>query len=166
MLITLFTDAGYCPIIRRGSFAAWAKADGGTMREHGVLQGELETAGVAEARAVVNGLFLATRKFRPEPSSRVIVASDCEEAMKALTNALTPKAMKRHADAVAHFQRICDRHQLSVSFRHVKGHSVLTDTRRWVNRWCDKACTRALKEIRRENLAEYNLRKGEHDHGA
>jgi hypothetical protein len=49
MLITLFTDASYCSRSRVAAYAAWAKADGRTVRHSGVLKQPVPDSSLAES---------------------------------------------------------------------------------------------------------------------
>jgi hypothetical protein len=70
MLITLFTDASYCSRSRVAAYAAWAKADGRTVRHSGVMKQPVPNSSLAETMALVNGIYLIIAAMRPLPCVR------------------------------------------------------------------------------------------------
>jgi ribonuclease HI len=88
MLISLFTDASYCSRSRVAAYAAWAKADGRTVRHSGVLKQPVQTSSLAETMALVNGIHLAIAALRPPAASKIIAQTDCLGAIQALSGTL------------------------------------------------------------------------------
>ncbi|MDR3538977.1 MAG: hypothetical protein P4L71_20955 [Acetobacteraceae bacterium] len=152
MLITLFTDAGFCPDLRVGVWAAWAKESGQALRRAGILAGEVPHPAEAELKALHNGLFLIGRVIDPPADSRVICQVDSQEVLKALETRKHPReemrllAQKLLAD-------YAEQRRWLLSFRHVKGHKGTATPRNAVNTWCDKECKRLLAAARAERLA-------------
>lgn len=155
MLITLFTDAGHCPDLRVGVWAAWAKESGKTLRRAGILIGEIPHPAEAELKALHNGLFLIDRVMTPPPESRVICQVDSQEVLTALETLRHPRMEMRSLA-----QRLLDDYAQTrrwmLSFRHVKGHRGTVTPRNAVNTWCDQECTRLLAtaRARRRAIAE------------
>ena len=84
MPITLFTDAGHCPDLRVGAWAAWAKESGNTLRHAGILTGTVPHSGEAEMKALHNGLFLMGRIIDAPAGSRIVCQTDCQEVLTVL----------------------------------------------------------------------------------
>lgn len=148
MLVTLFTDAGFCPTSRLGSWAAWAKFDGQTLRTSGLFKTNPTGSDTAEVQAIINGVYSVLKEFNPEPDSKIIIQSDCKTAMKVLENPVGKKAKK-----FAEFLALRDKFQtltvnLRVEFRHVEGHKGTSTKRNAVNTYCDKECKRILIEAK------------------
>jgi len=151
MLITLFTDASYCSRTRIAAYAAWAKADGRTLRRSGVLRQPAANSTLAETMALVNGIHLAIAGMQPPPASRIIAQTDCLTAIEALTGGFTnPKAIRQYADIVAAYRLRIDAARVVVEFRHVGGHKGTVTPRNAVNTWCDTECRRLMRAARLE----------------
>jgi len=149
MLITLFTDASYCSRSRIGAYAAWAKADGRTVRHSGVLRQPVASSSLAETMALVNGICLALAAMRPPAASKIIAQTDCRAAIHALSGMLRKAATIRQCETVvtAYRERIAAA-GITVEFRHVSGHKGTVTPRNAVNTWCDSECRRLLRAAR------------------
>ncbi|HUN43826.1 MAG TPA: RNase H family protein [Acetobacteraceae bacterium] len=149
MLITLFTDASYCNRSRIGAYAAWAKADGRTVRHSGVLKQSVANSSLAETMALVNGIFVALTAMRPPAASKIIAQTDCLTAIHALTGLLRKAATITQYEAVvvAYREKIAAA-GIIVEFRHVSGHKGTVTPRNAVNTWCDAECRRLLRAAR------------------
>ena len=149
MLITLFTDASYCSTSRIAAYAAWAKADGRTVRHAGLFKASVPDSSIAEAQALVNGLCFALARLRPGAASKIIAQTDCLVAIHALTGQLRKaRAIARYAPIVAIYAERVSRPGLVVEFRHVSAHRGTVTPRNAVNTWCDEACRTLLREAR------------------
>src|SRR3954462_1247137 len=95
MLVTLFTDAGFCPHSRIGVWAAWAKEAGKTLRRAGILIGDIPHAAEAELKALHNGLFLVGRVINPPVESRIVCQVDSTEVLTALETRKHPREEMR-----------------------------------------------------------------------
>ena len=152
MLVTLFTDAGHCPDLHVGVWAAWAKESGQTLRRAGILIGEVPHAGEAEFKALHNGLFLVSRVINPPAESRIICQVDSQEVLTALEKGKHPRAEMRFL-AQKLLADYAEQRRWLLSFRHVKGHKGTVTPRNAVNTWCDKECKRLLGLARAEKRA-------------
>jgi ribonuclease HI len=149
MLITLFTDASHCAQTRVGAYAAWAKADGRTVRRAGVLKEPVPDSSVAEAQALVNGLCFALAALSPPPGSKIIAQTDCLIAIQALTGQLRKqKSVARYALIRTAYQTRIASAGIAVEFRHVSAHKGVVTPRNAVNTWCDKECRKLMRLAR------------------
>jgi ribonuclease HI len=149
MLITLFTDASYCDRSRVGAYAAWAKADGRTVRHSGVLKQPVPSSSLAETMALVNGIHLAIAAMRPPSSSKIIAQTDCLTAIQALTGMLKrAQAIRDYAAVIAAYRDKVAAAGVVVEFRHVRGHKGTVTPRNAVNTWCDGECRRLMRAAR------------------
>jgi ribonuclease HI len=149
MLITLFTDASYCSRSRIAAYAAWAKADGRTVRHSGVLKQPAQSSSLAETMALVNGIHFAIAVMRPPAASRIIAQTDCITAIHALSGMLRrPATILRYAPVVAAYQEKVAAAAVTVEFRHVGGHKGTVTPRNAVNTWCDEECRRLMRAAR------------------
>ena len=149
MLITLFTDASHCHRTHVAAYAAWAKADGFTVRRAGVLKGRVSDSSIAEAQALVNGLCFVLAALKPPPASKIIAQTDCISAIAALTGGLRkPGAIARFAPMVAVYRAKFVSHGIAVEFRHVRAHKGTVTPRNAVNTWCDEECRKLMRLAR------------------
>ena len=145
MLITLFTDASYCSRSRVGAYAAWAKADGRTVRHSGVLKQTVENSSLAETMALVNGICVALAAMRPPAESKIIAQTDCLAAIHALSGMLRKtRTIRQYESIVAAYREKVAAAGIVVEFRHVAGHKGTVTPRNAVNTWCDGECRRLM----------------------
>jgi hypothetical protein len=158
MLITLFTDASHCMRTHVAAYAAWAKADGRTVRRAGVLREPVADSTIAETQALVNGLCFVLAALQPGTGSKIIAQTDCLAAIAALTGKLRkPKAVARFASVTAVYNTRIALSGVAVEFRHVTAHKGVITTRNAVNTWCDKECRKLMRLARRSALADPTL---------
>jgi hypothetical protein len=157
MLITLFTDASYCSHSRVAAYAAWAKADGRTVRHSGVLRQPVPNSSMAETMGLVNGIHLAIAAMRPPVASKIIAQTDCLGAIQALSGMLKRAQVIRQYEAVvATYRDKVAASGVVVEFRHVGGHNGTVTPRNAVNTWCDGECRRLMRAARQELLDPRN----------
>src|SRR5487761_2065467 len=145
-LITLFTDAGFCPKTHVASWAAWAKANGQTYRQSGVMNGKIDTSDIAELRAIANGVAMVMRHMKPTRGAKIIAQTDCAAAMQAIlgTGYKTPRAQRRVKSAVDYINNRLTAAGVSIEMRHVSGHKGTATPRNAVNTSADMECRRQL----------------------
>ena len=149
MLITLFTDASYCGRSRVAAYAAWAKADGRTVRHSGVLKQPVPNSSLAETMALVNGIHLVIAAMRPPAESRIIAQTDCLTAIQALTGMFRKaRSIEQYAAVVAAYRQKIATAGVAVEFGQVPGHKGTIKPRNAVNSWCDAACRRLMRAAR------------------
>jgi ribonuclease HI len=161
MIITLFADASFDATRKIGTWAAWAKCDGATMRAGGVFKTPIDNSTTAELGAIANGLHLAIAEFDPSAGALVVIESDNITALALAsgdTQIVKPKTVRRmgrqiHAmrDSIA---AIVGARRLRVRTKHVRGHRGVGDPRSAVNTWCDRMCHQHLTSARRRNERE------------
>ncbi len=150
-LITMFTDAGYCPNTHRASYAVWAKTDGKTLRHSGLLRDLASDPNQAEKRALVNGVALVLANMQPEPGTHIIAQTDSLSSVAAFSGTGHRKKWQRERikDLLTLMQAQLAAAGVTIEYRHVKGHKGTRDARSAVNTWCDGECRRWLREARR-----------------
>jgi ribonuclease HI len=158
-LITLFTDAGWHMHTKAGAWAAWAKFAEGrpTMRHSGLLKGEIKDNGVAEYKAMANGLDCVIRFFQPPPKTLILCQTDSEDLRYQLSNIMSPTTKEPERLLVLNFIRsLTTKNKVSIYAKHVKGHKGVSTPRNAVNTWCDAECRKHLLEaerVRKEQAA-------------
>lgn len=163
MLVTLFTDASWCPDHKVAGWAAWCKSDFGMRRSAGILKGEIPSPTYAELAALINGIWFVANHAHPvklPPKTRVIAQTDCLAAIDALRG--TSKSPQMFALAAKGIELI-GRYKMVMDFRHVKAHTNNTDRttkegkRSLVNDWCDNAARIEMKFARAQKLKNNSL---------
>ena len=152
MLVTLFTDASFNRALSRGVWAAWAKADGKTIRYSGALKDKVPDIAEAELAAIANGLYAVKAKFEPPTSSRIIVASDSMEAITSLRLRNHPRITCRQITNYIH--ALSREQDWTLDIRHVQGHKGDKTPRHAVNTWCDKECRRLMGLLLKQKEVE------------
>lgn len=151
MLITLFTDAGYCDKTNLASWAIWAKFNGQTLRAAGVFK-ELQTGSeVAEIKAIINGVYLARKKFiTPFIKPKILIQTDCKVAIEVLVNRASKRVKKKKElnELNSIFKNTIK--DLRFEFRWVQAHQGTITPRNAVNTFCDEQCSLHLNKARDE----------------
>lgn len=147
MLVTIFSDASYCPKIKRASWGGWVKSERGVARGGGVLRGTISDINISEARALVNAVHLGLRDQVLHKGDRIIAQTDNDCVMKVL-NYAGPRDEWRETAELA--RKLLGDHQLELTWRHVKGHKGYTSKRSSVNVYCDRVARYFLDEVRSE----------------
>ena len=148
MRATVIVDASFCPQLKVGGWAAWVRFDDKVLlKEHGVIRSTEElTATKAEAMAAVNGVWLAARRG----AVSILLQSDCMAVVDMIQGFPSPKIEHIWQEL---FAALPD-HELTISGRHVKGHTFGTDARSWVNNWCHDQAYSAMKTARNKKRKE------------
>lgn len=171
MLVTIFSDASICTKTGCAGWASWAKCDRGTARGDGPLKRLTLDSAVAEAMAVVNGMAVAWRERLIEPGDVLLAQTDNDAVMSVLTGTarrmvsararerrtVSHRQLKREAkrrnieiaEISAIYSRYLERMQVSLIWRHCKGHRGLEDKRAAVNNYCDQRARERMREARR-----------------
>ena len=152
MLVTLFTDASFNRALGRGVWAAWAKADGKTIRYSGALREPMSDIAECELAAIGNGLAAVKAKFAPPFGSKIIVATDSAEAIASLRSRNHPRVKCRFLTNYIH--ALAQAEGWTLDIRHVKGHRGAATPRNAVNTWCDKECRRLMGLLLKQNQME------------
>lgn len=149
MLVTLITDASWCPGSRVGGWASWARGNGAKMAMSGQLRGIAHSSTEAEMMALVNGLHVTVQGFRLMAGDRVLVQSDCVPALEQL--ALDHGAYEGVRKA---WHSLVQARGLLVEYRHVRGHEGGHSARSWVNEWADREAKKHMRAARPQELRE------------
>lgn len=151
MLITLITDASWCPTTGVGGWAAFGVARGDRRRKWGAFKEVAISATECELRAIANGLHMVSNVFATTKGDKIIIQSDNQEALDILKR----KIMRYH-DIRVKIYRYLREMQINADFRHVKAHIPVgkRDKRHHVNVWCDHHAKNAMRIARDLVLAQ------------
>lgn len=154
--VTLYTDASWHPSDGLTSWAFWARHDGGRITSYGMCPDEIEDINQGEMYAIAQGMYRVLQKL--EGIEGFYITTDSlaakgyfenpdlgtdRDSAKDTRNPITLRLKKA-------FDDIVDRHELEIDLRHVKAHTGRDNTRSWLNDWCDKAASKAIREHRQK----------------
>lgn len=117
------------------------------------MQNPISSSGAAEMAALVNGLFFACMSGIAREGDHVLLQSDCTGAIAALES----KRKELSADernARKRFFEIKKEYGVTVSFRHVKGHTNRTEARYVTNNLCDQRAKNGMRLARKRLKGE------------
>ena len=145
MLVTITTDASFCPDNKVGGFAFWITSNINRVQVSGGFKDTIENSADAEFMCILNSLVTLIRLNYPI-ITKVIVNTDCEAVIKQVKQNKTSKL-------VAYYKALIKKNKLTIEFRHVKAHTSKNDKRSYVNRWCDKEAKKEMLKKRKEILS-------------
>jgi len=139
--ITLFTDAGFDPPSKSGSWAAWAKFSGRkTLRRSGFFHKEIRDSGLAKYKALVNGLINVMRFFSPLPKTIILCHTDYEELIYQLNRLSAPTTNEPERRLVLNYIHTLQQNtETIISGRYINGTSGDVATA-----WCESECKKQL----------------------
>lgn len=143
--ITINTDAGFYHIEKVGSFAYWVVSDGLLLKGSGMLKGKCKNPTECETKAICNAIHILLKSdFDFCGVKKIIINRDNINAKSGKNG--KPEQQKL-TKLIRELKKKCyDTDYPMIDFRHVKSHNGTSDKRSFVNDWCDKECTRQLRE--------------------
>ena len=155
MNVTIIADASHCPETKAGGYGFWIASARGKRGGSGPLKGLVQTSTLAEMMAVVNALHQGLKFKLVEYQDSILIQTDCEAAMFAfgMSRTLSPD----EKNVVLFLQFLETKFNLTIAFRHVKGHSDKTDARFAANRYCDKSARKEMRIVRGSLLCQSAL---------
>lgn len=151
MLVTILTDASWCPDTGAAGYGYWIASNRGS-RPGGNSMRPAENPCHAEMMAVANGLAVALKAELVCDGDDVLVQSDSTDAIAGLKGerlryeTFTP-AM---AEVREYVVKLIADHNLNVTYRHVKGHSNRREARFRANNHCDERAKSHMRRARRQ----------------
>lgn len=162
--VTMFADASVSSKTKCSGWGFWIIGDGrDSMYAGGPLKGFSKNTSVAELEAIANGISCASaaQYFRVGDRS-ILIQCDNIEALGCLIaarssiehdaheeSAAVNKRKRRMCDrqkaAVDHILKIADQHRLSITVRHIRGHTDGSG-RNWVNQLCDSLAKKGRRK--------------------
>ncbi|TXG76194.1 reverse transcriptase-like protein [Candidatus Dojkabacteria bacterium] len=153
MLVTLNTDASFCPETKCGGFAMWCASDKGRFKYSNRFREKPNSSHEAEVMAIINGIAAVLKKF--ENVNYIIVNTDCKFAIAILVN--DRHYQRKNMGGSAKFKKyrrilgdVLLGKSIELEYRHVKAHTDITDARTYVNDWCDRAAKWHMRVMRNE----------------
>lgn len=134
--VTVSSDASFSYSDKVGGFAYQIKSNNGLIRKWGPFSDKIGNPTIAELRSLWNALDdLRQRNYKIQV---LTINVDCEFIVKNMLDKKRdrkPEIVKM-SDKIAELLEELDYNTLNI--KHVKAHSEITDSRRWVNDWCDR----------------------------
>lgn len=152
MLVTINTDASFCPNSNYGAYAFWVVCNEFKITKSGVFKSKCKNPQDAEARCVINALKVVLSAHTG--ITKIVVNTDSRDVVAFLGGdkehfkTAKSKAKLKHIQEA--YREVLSRSlsRAKIEFRHVKAHSGVKDKRSWVNEWCDLEAKRQLNRYR------------------
>lgn len=163
MRVTINTDAS----VKEGwaGFAFWIVCDAGKIQKAGKIKRKVNGSTDAEIMCIVNSVYTLLHS-RFAGIQAVVINTDSQQAINMLAGESSSNSKDvRNAVDECHFlmMELCLKSGRSIrdrnnffSIRHVKAHNGKSDSRSFVNDWCDKES----KKYARENFNTNSKRPG------
>lgn len=149
MRVTIIVDASYCSSSRAAGFGYWIASERGKMGGGGSMRIPVENSTAAEMLAVCNSLHVARNSDLIQPGDHILIQTDCVAAIEGLkTDFHRQLKVEQEKEARRFLMRFRREHQLTLSFRHVKGHSGRREARYVTNHLCDKRAKAGMRKAR------------------
>lgn len=108
----------------------------------------VESSHAAEMLAVCNSMFAALKFGLVVEGDHILMQTDCMAAIRAFENMRQTKK-PQEKEALRYFRELRKERNLTVSFRHVKGHTTRTEARYVTNNLCDQRAKEGMRRARR-----------------
>lgn len=156
-MITVITDASWCPDTRCAGWAAWVVCDKVRVQNSGFVMPTVNSSGDSEFIALVHGLDLALQSFKPVSQTRILMQSDSLDALRHFGNRTKQQSLAAPIgqwwlrQAHIRMQQLLATSGACMVYetRHVKGHSNSKQGARfYVNNWADEEAKKQMRTIR------------------
>jgi ribonuclease HI len=146
MRVTIIADASFDQRYGIGGYGYWIACARGKTPGEGVLRGTVVSSLQAEMMAMCRALHDGVKLRLIEPGDEVLVQTDCQGAI----DALEARRLCVPSDklVLSFFEQLRAKHNLTITFKHVKGHTKLREARFAANRMCDARAKSAMRAER------------------
>lgn len=150
MLVTLFTDASWCPETKVGGWGVWVKSNRGVRQAHGAFKNPPASSNEAEFLAAVNGIFFALKSGIAQNDDTILIQSDCIRVVEIFNSKLT-RFSEIEKTALDLLRKWRDTHKITIKSRHVKAHTSNKNKkpRSWVNNTCDRLAKKSMRAVKK-----------------
>lgn len=146
MHITILADASHCPDTKAGGYGYWIASERGKKGGSGPFKGRIPNSTIAEMMAIANSLYDAVRHCLVQENDSILFQTDCEAAIYGFTGKRS--VTQDEAKVVNFIKKVTRRMNLTVSYKHVKGHTSNKQARFAANNACDRAARKAMRKAR------------------
>lgn len=147
MLVTLMVDGSYCPHTGAGGYGFWLASERGRMPGGGPMQTRASDACEVEMRGVCNALVQGFNGGLIQQGDHILIQTDCKAAIGAFLHQ-RQSLSDAEREAVRFLWSFKNNRDVSLSFRHVKGHSKRPEARYAANNHCDERAKRYMRAER------------------
>ena len=149
MLVTVMTDASWCPETGATGYGYWVISERCARGGGNTIRTACANANEAEMLAVVNAVHVALRAGAAHLGDDILVQTDSEHAIRRFQNHIAA-ASNTEKMAVGALDKLKQEHSLKVRFRHVKGHTRNPAARSVANRRCDERAKQHMRRMRQQ----------------
>lgn len=147
MLITVMSDASFCPTTKAAGYGYWIACDRGKIAGSGAFRVDVPSSGVAELLAAVNAIDRACKEGLVEKGDMILVQSDCLSAVKAFSFGRNRNSFCDLAwQGMLHVFNLRREIGFKLKGKHVKGHSANISSRFASNNLCDQKAYEAMQK--------------------
>jgi ribonuclease HI len=107
----------------------------------------------AELLAAVNSISMAIARGVADKGDRIILEADCLHVQHIFERSKR-KLSENEQRAFEHWMTLRGKLELSLQFRHVKGHTTGHEPRLWVNNLCDRLARSGLAHARKHGIRQ------------
>ena len=153
MIVTVTTDASYCPNNSIGGYAFWISSEIGKVQYSGKFSGYLVDPNEAELKAIGNAIYFLLQADQFKRVEKVIINTDSQTCIRLLTD---PK-YDNYLDTQNMIKGMLKKRRIDFEMRHVKAHTNGSTSRRYVNNWCDRMAQMEMRAKRKAHCAATGL---------
>jgi len=146
MTVTITTDASYDPTMKIGGYAFWISSDLGYVKYSGVFSKKLLDHNDAELKAIGNAVYFLVQSDRFKKVNRLIINTDSRFCM----HQMKISKVTKYSDTRNQIKALLKKRRFRFELRHVKAHTNGSNSRRYVNNWCDRASRMEMRTERRK----------------
>lgn len=148
--VTIIADASWCPNTHAGGYGFWIASDRGKQGGSGAFRDTVVSSTAAEMMALINALHHACKVNLVQEHDGVLMQTDCQDAIRYFEGKHPIYNPRREEEQklVVYFNELLSKAGVSVSFRHVKGHTDGREPRLYINNKCDEFAKRAMRKMR------------------
>lgn len=147
MRVTIIADASFCPQTGAAGYGWWTACERGKQGGGGAIKDKVCSSSAAEMIALVNALDLSLRFNLVQGGDHILFQTDCMAAIDAYKGKRM-ELNKSERAAKKLFYDMKRQHDLTYSFRHVKGHTNRTEARFVTNNLCDMRAKAGMRLAR------------------
>lgn len=140
-------DGSFCPETGAGGFGYWIASYRGKRPGGGPIKGASTNPTEVEMKAVCNALVEAVNSGLVQPGDKVLVQTDSKNAIRAFEGNRIP-GEEAERETVRFLNQYKKKADLTLVFRHVKGHSDAPGARYAANNHCDTRAKQAMRKVR------------------
>lgn len=150
MHVTIITDASFCHESKASGYGVWVASHRGKKEFGGPLR-DLPGSGEAEYVGIARGLYHALESKLALPGDTILIQNDLQPAINFLNGGRGEGVDKKY-EVKAWIDAIAKKYNLSISYKHIKGHTSQKDRRYKSQNKCDR---RAYAEMQKERKIFY-----------